>query len=78
MNKRALHIAKRAELLELEAEMQRVALAATFAELEQKKTLAYAASLGSVAVNLLRIPRIRWLLMATVLARLKKPKKRKD
>lgn len=78
MNKRDLQIAKRAELLELEAEMQRVALAATFAELEQKKTLAYAASLGSMAFNLLRVPRIRWLVMATVLTKLKKKKKSKE
>jgi hypothetical protein len=78
MNKRALQIAKRAELLELEAEMQRVALAATFAELGQKKTLAYAATLGSAAVHLLSIPRVRWLVMATLLAKLKKKKKDKD
>lgn len=74
MSKRSVQIARRAELLELEAEMQRVALAATFAELEQKKALAYAAGLGSVAVNLLRIPRIRWLVMATLLTKLKKKK----
>jgi hypothetical protein len=77
MNARHAAILKRAELLELEAEVQRATLAATLKQWEQQKTLAYATSLGSVAMTLLKVPQIRWLVMANVLKRFRK-RKHKD
>jgi hypothetical protein len=66
---RARHIARRRELLELEAEVQRAALAATFARLEQRRALSWAAGAGRTALRLLAMPRVRWLLLAAVLRR---------
>jgi hypothetical protein len=67
---RARLIARRQELLELEAEVQRAALAATFARLEQRRALSWAAGAGRTALRVLSMPRVRWLLVAAVLRRL--------
>lgn len=67
----AERIAQRRRLLEIEAEMQRIALAATFAAWEERRTVAWATTLGALALQLLAIPRIRWLVLASVLAKLK-------
>lgn len=68
---RARYIARRRELLELEAEVQRAALAATFARLEQRHGLAWAAGAARTALRVLTLPRVRWLLLAAVLRRLR-------
>ncbi|MFO7275414.1 MAG: hypothetical protein DIU56_000155 [Pseudomonadota bacterium] len=73
----AERIAQRRRLLEIEAEMQRIALAATFAAWEERRVTAWAATLGTLALQLLAIPRIRWLLLASVLAKLK-PRSRRS
>jgi hypothetical protein len=79
MNEREALILRRAELLELEAGVQRAALVATIAQWEQKKTLSYASSLSSMAMKLLRIPRVRWMLLASVLTKIRSRKsKTKD
>ncbi|HXS26046.1 MAG TPA: hypothetical protein VN730_00110 [Steroidobacteraceae bacterium] len=66
---RSRHIARRRELLELEAEVQRAALAATFARLEQRRALSWAAGAGRTALRVLAMPRVRWLLLAALLRR---------
>lgn len=68
---RARYIARRRELLELEAEVQRAALAATFARLEQRGALSWAAGAGRTALRVLAMPRVRWLLIAALLRRLR-------
>ncbi len=68
---KAQQLARRQELLALEAEVQRAALAATFAQWESKRALAWAGTLGTMAMRAMAIPRIRWLIIASVLARLK-------
>jgi hypothetical protein len=77
MNEREAAILRRAELLELEAQVQRATLAATLKQWEQKKMLTYATGVGSVALSLLRVPKIRWLLLGSVIAKIRK-KKEKD
>jgi len=69
---RARHIARRQELLELEAEVQRAALAATFARLEQRRAISWAAAAGRTLLRVLTMPRVRWLLVAAVLRRLRR------
>lgn len=71
---RAQQIAQRQKLLELEAQVQRATLAATLTQLEQHRVLTYAAGLGAVAVKLLKVPQLRWFLMATVLSKLRRRK----
>jgi len=78
MNAREAAILRRAELLELEAGVQRATLAATLSQWEQQKVLAYASSFGSMAMTLLRVPRIRWLIIGSVLAKIRKKKDKKD
>jgi len=68
---RERYIARRRELLELEAEVQRAAVAATFARLEQRHGLSWAAGAARTAVRVLTSPRVRWLVLAAVLRRLR-------
>jgi hypothetical protein len=70
--RRARYIARRQELLELEAEVQRAALAARFARWEQRRALGWAADAGRTVFRVLSNPRIRWLLLAAVLRGLKR------
>jgi hypothetical protein len=69
---RARYIARRQELLELEAEMQRAALAARFARWEQRRALGWAADAGRTLIRALSNRRVRWLLAAAVLRALKR------
>lgn len=73
---RAALLEERLQLLELEAEAQRVALFATLATLEERRVLAWGSSLATLAARLLAIPRIRWLLLASLLARLRPGRRR--
>jgi hypothetical protein len=72
---REQYIARRQELLELEAEVQRATLAATFARWEQRRALGWAAGAGRTLFRVLANPRVRWVLLATVLRGLKRKKK---
>jgi hypothetical protein len=74
MNEREAAILRRAELLELEAEVQRATLAATLKQWEQKKVLAYATGFGTLAMTLLRVPKIRWLILGSLIAKIRKKK----
>jgi hypothetical protein len=68
---RARYLARRQELLELEAEMQRTALAATLARWEQRRALGWAAGAGRTLFHILANRRIGWLVLAAVLRGLK-------
>ncbi len=69
---RARRIARRQELLELEAEVQRAELAATFARWEQRRPLAWAVGAGWTLLQALKSPRVRWLAAAAVLRAFKR------
>jgi hypothetical protein len=65
--RRAHEIARRLELLELEAELQRLTLAATIAQYEQMRLLSWASGAGRLIARVLAAaPRVRWLLVATL------------
>jgi hypothetical protein len=65
-------LAMRQQLLEAEAAVQRAALAATFEAWGRRPTAAMGTALGSAGARLLRVPRLRWLLLASLAARLKR------
>ncbi len=69
---RAARLAQRRRLLEVEADLQRATLAATFETWSRRRALAWGTAIGSAGVGLLRVPRLRWLLFASLAARLKK------
>jgi hypothetical protein len=73
--RRARRIARRQELLELEAEVQRAALAATLARLEQRRALSWAAGAGRTVLRVLAMPRVRWLLLAAIVRRLRRARR---
>ncbi len=65
--RREQEIARRLELLELEAELQRVTLAATLEHYEQMRVLAWAGTAGRLAMRVFAAtPRVRWLLLGTL------------
>lgn len=63
---------ERLQLLEVEAAVQRAALAATFVELQERGALAWGGRLAGWGFKLLAIPRVRWLITASVLSRLRR------
>ena len=65
--RRAQEIARRQELLELEAEVQRLTLAATLSHYEHMRVLSWATSAARLALRVFAAaPRMRWLLLATL------------
>ena len=66
---------ERMRLLEIEAGLQRAALAATFAKWHERRLLAVGSTVATWGWRLLSVPRIRWLVAATVLAKLRKRRK---
>ena len=72
----AAELARRRELLELQAHVQRVTLAATLAEWEKKRSLEGLGQLARLGVKVLSTPRMRWLMLATVLRRLRRKLRR--
>jgi hypothetical protein len=74
---RAAQLAQRRRLLELEADLQRATLAATFETWRRRRALAWGTAIGSAGVGLLRQPRLRWLLFASLAARLRKNRERR-
>jgi hypothetical protein len=63
---------ERLRLLETEATLQRAALSATFAKLEQRRALAWGEKAATWGFRLLSQPKIRWLIASGILARLKR------
>lgn len=64
------HAAERVRLLEIEATLQRAALAATFAELEERRALAWGGTVARWGFRVLARPRVRWLIATNLLSRL--------
>jgi len=69
---RARQLARRWELLELQAQVQRATLAATLAQWEQKSVLTWITGAARMAVQVLSMPRLRWLLVAELMRRFKR------
>ncbi|HEY8506937.1 MAG TPA: hypothetical protein VIL32_01195 [Steroidobacteraceae bacterium] len=69
-------LAEKIRLLELEAAVQRAALIATFATWEERRTLVWGTSLARAGLRALQVPRVRWMLIASALSRLRRRKKR--
>ena len=70
------HAAERIRLLEMEASLQRAALAVTFAKWEQRRALAWGGTLARWGFRLLGSPRLRWMVAANLLARLRRRRSR--
>lgn len=66
---------ERKQLLEIEAGLQRTALAATFTKWQERRMLTIGAAVATWSWRLLSRPRIRWLIAATVLASLRRRRK---
>lgn len=64
---RSVVIAQRLQMLEMQAAIQRTTLAATFAEWEQHRTLAWVIGAAKIAGGLLGTPTAKWLLTALVM-----------
>lgn len=64
--------AERLQLLEMEAGLQRAALAATFESWERRRALAWGGQAATWGLRILSNPRVRWLIAASVLSRLKR------
>lgn len=73
---KARMLEERERLLQIEANLQRAALAATFAKWQQRRLLAVGSTIASWSWRLLAVPRIRWLVAASVLAKLRSRRKR--
>jgi hypothetical protein len=65
--RRAQEVARRLQLLELEAELQRLTLAATLSHYENMRLLSWVSGAGRLLTRVLGTsPRVRWLLLATL------------
>lgn len=72
-------IEARLKLLEIEAQLQRTALAASLTQLEQRQPLAWlgtAATVASAAGKVLSTPSVRWLLMGLAVRLIKGRRKK--
>jgi len=65
------HASERIQLLEMEAALQRAALAATLAKWEERRALAWGGTLARWGWRLASAPRWRWLLATQLLSRRK-------
>ena len=67
----ARKLAERERLLAMEADLQRATLAATFRNWQDRKLLAMGSTVAAWTWRLLAVPKIRWLVAASVLSRFK-------
>jgi hypothetical protein len=70
------HAAERIRLLEMEASLQRAALAVTFASWEKRRALAWGGTLAQLGWRILAAPRWRWFIAMRLLNRLKRRRSR--
>jgi hypothetical protein len=70
------HTAERIRLLEMEASLQRAALAVTFAKWEKRRALAWGGTLAQWGWRILAAPRWRWFIATQLLGRLKRRRAR--
>ena len=75
-DRQAQAIARRLQLLELEAQLQRATLAATLAEWEDRRSLVWLTGAGRIVLRVLATPRVRWMLLAAILRRLRRKRER--
>jgi hypothetical protein len=68
---RARRLEEQERLLAMEADLQRATLAATFRKWQDRKLLAVGSTVASWAWRLMGVPKVRWLVAATVLSRLR-------
>ncbi len=73
----AANVERRLQLLELEAAVQRATLEATFARYGERPALAMGSAVGAGVVRLLAVPQIRWIVIASVLSRLRRRHERR-
>lgn len=73
---RALRLEQREKLLAMEADLQRATLAATFRKWQDRKLLAIGSTVATWGWRALAVPKIRWLVAATVLSRLRGGRRR--
>jgi hypothetical protein len=64
---RAAVIAQRLQILEVEAAIQRTTVAATLADWQQRRVLAWVAEAAKLAGGMLSTPTAKWVLTALVL-----------
>jgi uncharacterized coiled-coil protein SlyX len=62
----------RLQLLEMEAAVQRASIAASFAALTERRSLVWGAAAARFGLRLLAVPRVRWLIFGSVLAKLRR------
>ena len=74
---KARALEERSRLLEMEADLQRAALAASFAQLQERRLLAVGSTLVTWGWRLFSVPKVRWLVAATVLNRLRNRHRRR-
>jgi hypothetical protein len=67
---------ERMRLLEVEAALQRVSLAATFEKWEKRKALVWGSALAKWGFRLVAQPRVGWLLATTIISSLKRKRAR--
>jgi uncharacterized coiled-coil protein SlyX len=65
-------IEERLELLEMEAAVQRASIAASFAALGERRSLVWGATAAKLGLRLLAVPRVRWLIFGSVIAKLRR------
>ena len=75
-DRQAQAIERRLQLLELEAQLQRATLAATFAEWQDRRSLVWLTGAGRIALRMFATPRVRWLVLTTILRRLRRKRER--
>ena len=69
-------VTERITLLEMEATLQRVELAATFEKWERRRALAWGSTVARWGFKALAIPKLRWLIATNILSRLKRRRAR--
>ena len=70
------HAAARIRLLEMEASLQRAALAVTFEKWEKRRALVWGSTVARWGWQLLAIPRLRWMVAVNLLSRLRRRRSR--
>jgi hypothetical protein len=63
---------ERLQLLEMEAAVQRASIAAAVASVTERRSLVWGATAARLGMRLLAVPRVRWLILGSVLAKLRR------
>lgn len=65
-------IEERLQLLEMEAAVQRASVAASFTALSERRSVVWGTMAAKLGLRLLAVPRVRWLIFGSVLAKLRR------